>query len=57
MRSWVSTGFVLLLVLGLVMIAIRSIIKAKKNGKSCGYSGCNGCPMAGDCHKKDAPNR
>ncbi|MDD6308731.1 MAG: FeoB-associated Cys-rich membrane protein [Clostridia bacterium] len=57
MRSWVSTGFVLLLVLGLVMIAIRSIIKAKKNGKSCGYSGCHGCPMAGDCHKKDAPNR
>lgn len=42
-------------VAAIVVLAVWKIIKDKKDGKhSCNYGGsCGGCPMAGQCHKKE----
>lgn len=46
-----STILVALIVLGIVGLAVRSIIKDKKSGKSCSCGGsCSGCAGSGTCH-------
>lgn len=51
----IASVIVGLVVAALVVFAVIKIIKDKKNGKhSCNYGGnCGGCPMAGQCHKKE----
>ncbi|MBR7009027.1 MAG: FeoB-associated Cys-rich membrane protein [Ruminococcus sp.] len=39
-----------LLILGLVCLAVFSLHRQKKNGKSC--CGCDNCSIAGKCSKK-----
>ena len=52
LQSNIATIITLLVVAILVFLAIFSIIKSKKAGKSsCGCS-CSGCPNAEFCHKK-----
>lgn len=43
-----ATIIVTLLIIGAVILAVRSLIKDKKSGKSC--SGCSG--NCGSCHKE-----
>lgn len=45
-----ATIIIGLVVLGLAALAVRSIWRDKKQGKSCG--GCNGC--CGSCHESGA---
>lgn len=47
--SNISTILVGLVVIGIVALAVRSIIKDKKSGKGCG-GGCSGCAGSGTCH-------
>ena len=44
-----GTVIVSLIVVGMVVLAIRSIYRNKKSGKGCGC-GCGGCANAGICH-------
>lgn len=36
-------------VLGIVLLAIRSIVKSNKKGNSCGCN-CEGCSKSNSCH-------
>lgn len=55
MSEWLSANIgniiVTALILLAVFLAIRSVIRAKKSGKSCGC-GCQNCAMQGKCHEK-----
>ena len=45
-----GTVIVVLILLIIVALAVHSIVKDKKNGKStCGKNCCK-CPMSGQCH-------
>ena len=48
-----QTVAVVAIILGLVTLAVFSIVRDKKKGKcSCGNS-CSSCQMNGPCHSKD----
>ena len=51
----IASIFVGFIVAVLIVLAVFKILKDKKDGKhSCNYGGnCGGCPMAGQCHKKE----
>ncbi len=46
----ISSVLVLFAVALLVTALVRSLVKAKKNGKS-HCSGCNGCNFSGECSR------
>ncbi len=46
-----GTILVVLIILAIVALAIFSIVKDKKNGKSTCGNNCCKCPMSGQCHK------
>lgn len=48
--SGLSTLAVGLIVAGIVFLAVRSIIRDKKNGKSLCGGNCGGCSCSGMCH-------
>ena len=63
MLSWLQENIgsvvVVLILLGVVALIVRRMVLDKKAGKhicggSCGScgGGCQGCPMAGNCHSK-----
>ena len=40
-------------VLAVIALAVRALLRDRKQGrKNCGC-GCSGCPMAGTCHKHE----
>lgn len=41
-------GAVVFIIIGL---AARKVYKDHKNGKSCGFVGCSGCPKSDSCKK------
>ena len=54
MFEWLSANYVTVIACAVisvsVILAVASIIRDKKKGKSsCGCS-CAGCPMSGQCH-------
>jgi hypothetical protein len=52
MVSGLSTLIVGLMVAGIVFLAVRSIVKDRKNGKSLCGGNCGGCSCSGMCHPK-----
>lgn len=38
-----GTVFVTVLLIGVIVLAVRSLIRQKKSGKSCGCGSCTGC--------------
>lgn len=56
--SGLSTLIVGLMVAGIVFLAVRSIVKDKKNGKSLCGGNCGGCSCSGMCHpRKEEPEK
>ena len=48
-----GTAIAGLLLAAALVLAVRKIIKDRKDGKSsCGF-GCNGCAMRDTCHRKE----
>ncbi|MBQ9412153.1 MAG: FeoB-associated Cys-rich membrane protein [Oscillospiraceae bacterium] len=56
MIVWLSdnlaTVIVCLLVAGVLFLAVRSMLRKKKQGKSSCGCGCSTCPRSGSCHTK-----
>lgn len=52
MLSGLSTLIVGLIVAGIVFLAVRSIVRDKRNGKSLCGGNCGGCSCSGLCHSK-----
>lgn len=50
----ISTIVVGMIVLGIVILVIKSMYNDKKSGKSSCGGGCSGCPNACMCHSVDA---
>ncbi len=54
MIFWISanigTIIVVLLVAAVVALAVWSMVRDKRKGKSSCGCGCSGCPMSGKCH-------
>jgi hypothetical protein len=50
LKANIATIIVLLVVIAAVALAVYSIIKNKKAGKSSCGCNCSGCPNAGSCH-------
>ncbi len=48
----IGTIVVSVVLLVIVFLAVRSMIVAKKKGKSTCGCGCANCAMSGTCHKK-----
>lgn len=56
--SGLSTLVVGLIVAGIVFLAVRSIVRDKKNGKSLCGGNCGGCNCSGMCHPaRDEKNK
>lgn len=56
--SGLSTLVVGLIVAGIVFLAVRSIVRDKKNGKSLCGGNCRGCSCSGMCHPaRDEKNK
>jgi len=56
--SGLSTLIVGLMVAGIVFLAVRSIVKDKKNGKSLCGGNCGGGSCSGMCHpRKEEPEK
>ena len=49
--NW-GTILVLLIVAAVVFLAVRSLVKDKKAGRSSCGAGCAHCAMQGKCHRK-----
>ena len=56
MIEWLGANWgpilVVLIVIAVVILAVRTIIKDKKAGRSSCGAGCAGCAMHGKCHQK-----
>lgn len=56
MLTWLgenlATILTSILLIVIVVLVVRSMIKAKKEGKSSCGCGCSNCPMGGSCHSK-----
>ena len=56
MLGWISANGGTLAVCSVVIIlaalAVRSLVKDNKQGKSSCGCGCSSCAMSGQCHKK-----
>ncbi len=56
MLTWLTanagTIIVSAAVLAVAALAARSLLRAKKQGKSSCGCGCSSCAMGGQCHKK-----
>ncbi len=50
------TVLILLALAAVVFLAVRSILRQKKKGSSCGC-GCASCPMSGRCHPSEDPEK
>ena len=50
LKANIATIIVLLVVVAAVALAVYSIIKNKKAGKSSCGCNCSGCPNAASCH-------
>ena len=46
----IATIIISIILISVVVLIIRNMIKAKKNGKSSCNCGCENCAMAGSCH-------
>ena len=56
--SGLSTLVVGLIGAGIVFLAVRSIVRDKKNGKSLCGGNCGGCSCSGMCHPaRDEKNK
>ena len=61
MFSWIAANLanviISAIVIAAVVVAVVSIVRDRKRGKnSCGC-GCEGCMMAGTCHKPEKEER
>ena len=52
LHSYAITIVVGLVLALIVFLAIRHLVKNKREGKSSCGCGCQGCPRAGYCHKQ-----
>ena len=50
------TVIVIGIILGIVALAVFSIVRDKKKGK-CSCGSCSGCAMNGACHSKDKSDK
>ncbi|MBQ6678954.1 MAG: FeoB-associated Cys-rich membrane protein [Lachnospiraceae bacterium] len=61
MLSWIAANIGLiiavLLLLAVIGIAVLSIVKDKKKGRSACGNNCAHCAMAGTCHQKAAARK
>ena len=53
--SW-QTVIVAAIIIGVVALAVFSIVRDKKKGK-CSCGSCSGCAMNGACHSKDKSDK
>ena len=44
-----GTIIVGIVLLGIIALAVRSVVKSRKKGNGCGC-GCDGCSKSGSCH-------
>ncbi len=52
--SYLPTILIILGLAAVVFLAVRSILRDKKKGASCGCGcGCSSCPMAGKCRSDE----
>lgn len=49
--SNIANIIVIAAVLAVVFLAVRSLVKSRKEGKSSCGCGCSNCAMAGKCHQ------
>lgn len=56
MSTFIATAITLLIVALIVFLAVYSIVKDKKAGKSSCGCACSHCPNAEFCHKKNPPS-
>lgn len=54
MPVWIQSNIgniiVILLLLAVILLAVRSIVNDRRNGKSSCGSNCGACAMSGACH-------
>lgn len=56
--SYLPTVLVALVLLGIVYLAVNTIRKDRKKGKSCGCGGsCSGCAGSALCHSETRKSR